>query len=215
MLLYRLWFYFIKCSPTISSLLSKLVLKSLLLSGSHLETMTRFFVFCMTIEGFLKWSGHSDERMGSLFYSYNWFWALSKHSLSRSSPAELTSIFCCLTWDFPNLEGQVPVFISPRNKMAEIYSPGTGFLFCSLLRLVGLRWRYSNPHPLWNPEFWSQSQSQSCYDWRSVSMSWCLAPSGSHGHKFVTVRRLLSCFCEATSLARGLACHLSVSVCST
>jgi hypothetical protein len=36
--------------------------------------------------------------------------------------------------DSPNLEGQVPVFISP----------GTGFLSRRLLRFAGLRWRYRN-----------------------------------------------------------------------
>jgi hypothetical protein len=31
--------------------------------------------------------------------------------------------------DSPKLEGQVPVFISPRNRMAEIYPPSLGVLF--------------------------------------------------------------------------------------
>jgi hypothetical protein len=31
------------------------------------------------------------------------------------------SIFCCLISDSPNLEGQVPVFISPRNRVAQLY----------------------------------------------------------------------------------------------
>jgi hypothetical protein len=31
--------------------------------------------------------------------------------------------------------------------VAQIYSPGTGFPFRRLLRLVGLRWRYSDPPP--------------------------------------------------------------------
>jgi hypothetical protein len=45
--------------------------------------------------------------------------------------------------DFPSLDGQVPVFISPRKRVA----PGTGFPFHRLLRLAGLRWRYSNLPP--------------------------------------------------------------------
>jgi hypothetical protein len=48
--------------------------------------------------------------------------------------------------DFPNLEDQVPLFISPRNRVARLYS-GTGFSFRCLLRLAGPRWRYSNPPP--------------------------------------------------------------------
>jgi hypothetical protein len=46
-----------------------------------------------------------------------------------------------------NLEDQVPVFISPRNRVAQLSSPGTGFPFRRLLRLAGLRWRYSTPPP--------------------------------------------------------------------
>jgi hypothetical protein len=46
---------------------------------------------------------------------YNCFWVLPEQSLLGRSPAELTTIFYCLIWDSPNLEGQVPVFISPRH----------------------------------------------------------------------------------------------------
>jgi hypothetical protein len=35
----------------------------------------------------------------------------------------------CLIWDSPNLEGQVPVFISPRNRVAQLYSRALGSLF--------------------------------------------------------------------------------------
>jgi hypothetical protein len=31
--------------------------------------------------------------------------------------------------DFPNLESQVPIFISPRNRMAELYPQALGSLF--------------------------------------------------------------------------------------
>jgi hypothetical protein len=33
--------------------------------------------------------------------------------------------------DSPNLEGQVPVFISPRNRVVQLYLQGLGFLFCA------------------------------------------------------------------------------------
>jgi hypothetical protein len=45
------------------------------------------------------------------------------------SPAELTAIFYCLIWDSPNLEGQVPVFISPRNRVAQLYPRALDSLF--------------------------------------------------------------------------------------
>jgi hypothetical protein len=84
---------------------------------------------------------------GSVIYSYSCFWALLEQSFSGPSPAELTAIFYCLIWDSTNLEGQVPVFISPRNRLPHLYPSGTGFPFRCLLRLAGLRWGYSNPPP--------------------------------------------------------------------
>jgi hypothetical protein len=45
----------------------------------------------------------------------------------------------------PNLEGQFPVFIYLRNRVARLYPPSIGFPFRRLLRLAGLWWRYSNP----------------------------------------------------------------------
>jgi hypothetical protein len=47
----------------------------------------------------------------------------------------------------PNLEGQFPVFISPRNRAAQLYTPGHWVPFTSPLSLAGLQWRYSNPPP--------------------------------------------------------------------
>jgi hypothetical protein len=60
------------------------------------------------------------------------------------SPTELTIILYCLILDSPNMEGQVPVFISPGTGWPS-YTPGHWVLSCQLLGLAGLRWRYSNP----------------------------------------------------------------------
>jgi hypothetical protein len=51
-------------------------------------------------------------------------------SLTRGlSPTGLKTIFYCPnSWDSPNLEGQVPVFISPRNKVAQLYHRALGSL---------------------------------------------------------------------------------------
>jgi hypothetical protein len=50
-------------------------------------------------------------------------------SRSGLSPAWLKTIFYCLNaWDSPNLEGQVPVFIHPRNRVAQIYPRTLGSL---------------------------------------------------------------------------------------
>jgi hypothetical protein len=66
---------------------------------------------------------------GSVIYLYNFFWALPEESLLGRSPAELTTIFYSLIWDSPNLEGQVPVFISLRNRVAQLYPRAQGSLF--------------------------------------------------------------------------------------
>jgi hypothetical protein len=64
----------------------------------------------------------------SVIYSYNCFWALPEQSLLGRSPAELSAIFSCLIWDSSHLEGQVPVFISPRNRVAQLYPRALGSL---------------------------------------------------------------------------------------
>jgi hypothetical protein len=68
------------------------------------------------------------QEDGSVIYSYNCFWSLPEQSLSGPSPTELTTIFYCLIWDSPNLEGQVPVFISPRNRVPQLCPRALGSL---------------------------------------------------------------------------------------
>jgi hypothetical protein len=63
---------------------------------------------------------------------YNCFWAFPEQSLLGRSPSELTAIFYCLISDSPNLEGQVLVFISPRNRVVQLYPRALG-LFCEEL----------------------------------------------------------------------------------
>jgi hypothetical protein len=52
-----------------------------------------------------------------------------------------------------------------------LYPPGTGFPFRRLLRLVGLRWRFSTPPPHGIKCNKSKSKSKLCYDRRSVGQS--------------------------------------------
>jgi hypothetical protein len=54
----------------------------------------------------------------------------------------------------------------------------------------------------------SQSQSYVATDGRSVSKSWCRAPSGAHDQIFINVWQLRSCFCGAPSLTRWRVCLL-------
>jgi hypothetical protein len=47
--------------------------------------------------------------------------------------------------DSPNLPSQVPVFISPRNRVVRLYPQAVGSLFVASYDSQWLRWRYSNP----------------------------------------------------------------------
>jgi hypothetical protein len=82
---------------------------------------------------------------------YNCFWVLSEQSLFGWSSAELTAIFYCLIWDSPSLEGQVAVFISPRNRVAQLYPWALGSLFVASYDMVILSVRLygRNVIPLW------------------------------------------------------------------
>jgi hypothetical protein len=60
---------------------------------------------------------------------YKCFWALPEQSLLGQSSTELMAIFYCLIWDSLNLEDQAPIFISPRNRVAQLYPWALGSLF--------------------------------------------------------------------------------------
>jgi hypothetical protein len=68
----------------------------------------------------------SDERKG-LSFTYA-IASVPCQSLSGPSHAELMTIFYCLIWDSANLEDQIRVFISPRNRGSELYPRGLGSL---------------------------------------------------------------------------------------
>jgi hypothetical protein len=55
---------------------------------------------------------------------YNCCWSSSAQSYSGPRPAGL-----CPIRDFPNLEGQVPAFMSPRNREVQLYPQVLGSLF--------------------------------------------------------------------------------------
>jgi hypothetical protein len=102
------------------------VCQSVSVSGSHLELMARFFFFFLSDNcGFVDVGNPLWREYWSIIYWYNCFWALPGQSLSGPSPAELTTIFYSFIWHSPYLDGQVLLFISPRNRVAQLYLPGT------------------------------------------------------------------------------------------
>jgi hypothetical protein len=71
------------------------------------------------------WGTLFDEKSG--LYVFRFCWASPAQPFLDLSPTGLMSIVYCLYfWDSPNLEAQVPVFISRRNRLAQLYPRGIG-----------------------------------------------------------------------------------------
>jgi hypothetical protein len=76
----------------------------------------------------------------------NCCWPSPAQSFSSPSPTVLMTIFYCLRFETPiTWRARSQYLYLPRNRVAQFYPSGTGFPFRSILRLAGLRWRYSNP----------------------------------------------------------------------
>jgi hypothetical protein len=75
---------------------------------------------------------------------YSCCWLASAVILGLNSRWTRDHILLSQIRDAPNLKDQVPVFLSPRNRVAQFYTPGTGFSFRRLLRLAGLGNRVEN-----------------------------------------------------------------------
>jgi hypothetical protein len=119
----------------------------------------------------------------------------------------------------PNLEGQVPVFVYPRNRVAQLCPPDTGFPFRRVLRLAGLRWRYSTPPPHGILSLGAKpsrlSLSQSYYvtiDSQSASLSWNEAPIWGLRPDFYYCQTVAGLLMWALSLTRGRVSCLPHSV---
>jgi hypothetical protein len=97
--------------------------QSVLESGTYLGPATNFSPFLNLILGCY---GFADmvrplwREVGSVVFSY--CWASPAQSFSGRSLTGLMTIFYYLNfWDSSNLEGRFPVFISPRNTLAQFY----------------------------------------------------------------------------------------------
>jgi hypothetical protein len=76
--------------------------------------------FCLKVAVVSLWGALSDEKTGLQF---------AMQSLNGPSRAEPVTILYCLIWNTPNLEVQVPVFISPRNRVAQLYTQALGSFY--------------------------------------------------------------------------------------
>jgi hypothetical protein len=66
--------------------------------------------------GFLDVGRPLWREDGSVIYLYNCCWALPEQSLLGRSPAELTAIFYCLIWDYPQFGGPGPRIYIPQEQ---------------------------------------------------------------------------------------------------
>jgi hypothetical protein len=108
----------------------------------------RLFCDCRTLQSSC-WGAPFLTKDGSVIYSYNLL------SLFGPSPAELTTTSYCLISDHmllshtrlpqPGRPGSCIYSYIPQEQSVPVIPLGTGFPFCRLVGLAGLRWRYSNP----------------------------------------------------------------------
>jgi hypothetical protein len=91
------------------------------------------FYYCRIFAVFMFVGRPSWREDRSVIYSYILL------SLSGFSPAKLVTTFYSLIWDSPSLEGLVPVFISPRSKVAQLYLQALGSLFVTSYESQGDR----------------------------------------------------------------------------
>jgi hypothetical protein len=95
-----------------------------LVSSTLVRLATRYYVLsvcsCLKFVVLFLWGPLSDERTGLQF---------AVQSLNGPSHTEPVTILYCLIWDSPNLEGKVPICISPRNRVAQLFPLSLGSLY--------------------------------------------------------------------------------------
>jgi hypothetical protein len=107
---------------------SKVMLRSTVSRPLRLRVWgSRPYFITVTCAGLLMWGALCDERT---CLSFTIPAALASAVILRSeSRGTHDHILLSQIRDSPNLEGQVPVFISPRNRVAQLYSQALGSLF--------------------------------------------------------------------------------------
>jgi hypothetical protein len=114
----------------------------ILVSSTHQELMTRFLLLsdnCVFVDvGRSLWR----ENVPAV---YNCCWTSPAQSFLGPSPITVSDL------KLPQRGGPGPRIYVPQEQGAPVIPPGTRFPFRRLLRLAGLRWRYSNPSWLCHP----------------------------------------------------------------
>jgi hypothetical protein len=92
---------------------------------------------------------------------YNSCWFSPAQSFSGPSPAGLMTTFYCRRFETPPTWRARFPYLYPPGTWWPGYTPGTGLPFRRLLRLAGLRWRYSTSSA---HEIALSHESELCYD---------------------------------------------------
>jgi hypothetical protein len=110
------------------------------------------FYYCKIVASVLMWGILSEERT----VIYNYCWSSPAQSFSGPSPGRLMTKFYCLRFESPSTLRVRSPYLYAAGTGWHKYTKDTGFPFRRLLRIAGLRWRYSNPSP-------HRSQSQNYF----------------------------------------------------
>jgi hypothetical protein len=114
-----------------------------MVSSTHLGPKTRLSCYSPTVAGLLMLGALSDERTG---LSFTIAAGPRQRSYSRVwDPRESWPHFTDSDSRLLQPGGPGPRIYIPQEQGDPVISPGTGFPFRRLLRLAGLRWKYSNP----------------------------------------------------------------------
>jgi hypothetical protein len=111
---------------------------------------------------------------------YNCCWSSPAQSFSGPSPEGSWPHITVSDSRLPQPGGPGPRIYMPQEQGGPVMPPDTGFHFRRLIRLTGIRWRYSTPppHRNWTPsdELEYESESYVTTDCQSASLSWNKAP---------------------------------------
>jgi hypothetical protein len=152
------------------------------------------------------WGTLSDEKAGMSFTIAAGTRQRS-HSRVRVTRERLP-YFTVSDSRLPQLGGPDSRIYIPQEQSDPVIPPGTGFPFRRLLRLAGLRWRYSNPPPHRRVKIKSQPYfTTGCLP--PISSSWRRAPSDSRLETFSFQLNPCGHSPHVTlSLTRDWVCHL-------
>jgi hypothetical protein len=108
--------------------LQRAVYRQSALATSPLRPTTRIFIFQLNTCGYSPYVTSSLTR-GYVCHLQLLLVRGSAVILRSESHGTHDYVLLSQIWDSPNLEGQVPVFISPRKRVAQLYSQALGSLF--------------------------------------------------------------------------------------